>query len=65
MSKILELVESGKKEGATLNCGGERVGDKGYFVAPTVFSNVTDDMRIAQEEVSLPLALSLHCSCPI
>ena len=45
------LIESGKKEGAKLECGGERFGDKGYFVKSTVFSNVTDDMRIAKEEV--------------
>lgn len=32
-------------------CGGERVGDKGYFVQPTVFADVKDPMRIAQEEV--------------
>lgn len=49
--KILELVESGKKEGAKMHCGGERHGDKGYFIQPTVFSDVTDDMRIAKEEV--------------
>ena len=49
--KILELVESGKKEGAKLECGGGRHGDKGYFVESTVFSDVTDDMRIAKEEV--------------
>ena len=49
--KILELVESGKKEGAKLECGGGRHGDKGYFVESTVFSDVTDDMRIAREEV--------------
>lgn len=50
-NKVLELIESGKKEGATLQTGGERFGDKGYFVKPTVFSDVSDDMRIAKEEV--------------
>ena len=49
--KILNLIESGKSEGATLKCGGEKYGDKGYFVQPTVFADVTDDMRIAKEEV--------------
>ena len=49
--KIMELVNSGKKEGAKLECGGEQLGDKGYFLKSTVFSGVTDDMRIAQEEV--------------
>lgn len=51
-TKILDLIESGKKEGAKLECGGGPWGKKGYFVQPTVFSNVTDDMRIAKEEVN-------------
>lgn len=55
MDKIMDLIESGKKEGATLACGGNRVGDKGYFVQPTVFTEVQDDMRIAQEEIFGPV----------
>ena len=54
-SKVLDLIESGKKEGAKLECGGGRHGDKGYFIQPTVFSDVKDDMRIAKEEVPAPL----------
>ena len=53
--KILSMIEVGKKEGAKLECGGRRVGDKGYFIEPTVFSNVKDDMRIAQEEIFGPV----------
>ncbi|EGW14239.1 Aldehyde dehydrogenase, cytosolic 1, partial [Cricetulus griseus] len=53
--KILQLIESGKKEGAKLELGGGRWGNKGYFVQPTVFSNVTDDMRIAKEEIFGPV----------
>ena len=53
MKKILAYIEKGKAEGAKLECGGERIGDKGYFIQPTVFSNVTDDMVIAREEVTL------------
>ena len=49
--KIMELIESGKREGATLECGGSAWGQQGLFIQPTVFSNVTDDMRIAKEEV--------------
>lgn len=49
--KIMELIESGKNEGATLECGGSAWGQQGLFIQPTVFSNVTDDMRIAKEEV--------------
>ncbi|XP_073908144.1 aldehyde dehydrogenase 1A1-like [Castor canadensis] len=54
-NKILDLIESGKKEGATLECGGGPWGNKGYFVQPTVFSNVTDEMRIAKEEIFGPV----------
>ncbi|XP_043916765.1 retinal dehydrogenase 1 [Protopterus annectens] len=53
--KILELIESGKKEGAKLECGGASWGDKGFFIQPTVFSNVTDEMRIAKEEIFGPV----------
>ena len=52
-NKILSLIEAGKDGGAKLECGGGRVGDKGYFIQPTVFSGVTDDMRIAKEEVRI------------
>lgn len=51
MSKILQYVEIGKQEGAQLVSGGSRVGSEGFFVKPTVFANVTDQMTIAQEEV--------------
>jgi len=53
--KILELIESGKKDGAKLHCGGSRHSDKGYFIQPTVFSDVTDEMRIAKEEIFGPV----------
>ncbi|XP_033760284.1 aldehyde dehydrogenase X, mitochondrial-like isoform X2 [Pecten maximus] len=54
-NKILSYVEAGKVEGAKLEFGGERHGDKGYFVKPTVFSNVTNEMRIAREEIFGPV----------
>ena len=53
LNKVLGYVERGKKSGAKLECGGERLPGKGYFMQPTVFSNVTDDMSIAREEVYL------------
>ena len=53
--KIMSLIESGKKEGAKLECGGNRVGDKGYFIEPSVFSDVKDDMKIAKEEIFGPV----------
>ncbi|XP_026272339.1 aldehyde dehydrogenase, mitochondrial [Frankliniella occidentalis] len=55
LSKILEMINSGKKEGAKLVTGGAQVGEKGYFVAPTVFADVKDDMRIAREEIFGPV----------
>ena len=55
MTKILNLIEAGKKEGAKLLTGGSRIGDKGFFVQPTVFSEVQDDMRIAKEEIFGPV----------
>ena len=51
--KILLYIKSGKEQGATLQCGGEKHGDVGYFIKPTVFSDVKDDMKIAKEEVWL------------
>ncbi|KAH7484382.1 hypothetical protein KRP22_005551 [Phytophthora ramorum] len=54
-NKILGYVESGKKEGARLVCGGKRWGDKGYFIEPTVFADVTEDMAIAREEIFGPV----------
>lgn len=54
-SKIMDLIDSGKKEGAKLCIGGERIGDKGYFIQPTVFADVKDGMRIAKEEIFGPV----------
>ena len=53
--KILSMIESGKQEGAKLECGGARLGSEGYFVQPTVFSGVTEKMRIGREEVGYHL----------
>lgn len=53
--KVLELIESGKQEGAALECGGQQYGTEGYFVQPTVFSNVTENMRIGKEEIFGPV----------
>uniref|UniRef100_A0A3P9BWJ8 aldehyde dehydrogenase (NAD(+)) n=1 Tax=Maylandia zebra TaxID=106582 RepID=A0A3P9BWJ8_9CICH len=54
-NKIMELIESGKREGATLECGGSPGGQQGLFIQPTVFSNVRDHMRIAKEEIFGPV----------
>ncbi|XP_075484810.1 benzaldehyde dehydrogenase, mitochondrial [Primulina tabacum] len=54
-SKILGYIKSGTEFGATLETGGARFGSKGYFVQPTVFSNVQDDMPIAKDEIFGPV----------
>lgn len=53
-NKIMSLIESGVNEGAKLECGGKRHGTEGFFVQPTVFSNVSDNMRICKEEIFGP-----------
>jgi len=53
--KIMGYIDSGRSEGAKLVCGGERVGDRGYFVQPTVFADVQDNMKIAEEEIFGPV----------
>jgi len=53
--KILGYIESGKSQGARCVTGGARHGDTGFFIQPTVFADVTDDMKIAQEEIFGPV----------
>ncbi len=55
--KVNQYIAIGKEEGATLASGGERPGhlSKGYFISPTVFTNVKEDMRIMTEEIFGPV----------
>ncbi|MEA2630353.1 MAG: aldehyde dehydrogenase [Chloroflexota bacterium] len=55
MEKILHYVDLGRKEGARLLTGGARRGDRGYFVEPTLFDDVKDDMAIARDEIFGPV----------
>jgi aldehyde dehydrogenase (NAD+) len=55
MNRVLDYVDIGVKEGASLAAGGTRIGDRGYFVAPTVFADVEHEMRISQEEIFGPV----------
>jgi aldehyde dehydrogenase (NAD+) len=57
MERVLSYIELGQQEGATLLAGGKARPDKGggYFIEPTVFVDVTNDMRIAQEEIFGPV----------
>ncbi|KAK8595625.1 hypothetical protein V6N13_000328 [Hibiscus sabdariffa] len=53
--KILSYIEKGKTEGATLLVGSNRVGQKGYYIEPTIFADVKDGMTIAKEEIFGPV----------
>jgi aldehyde dehydrogenase (NAD+) len=55
MDKILHYIDLGQKQGATLLTGGHRFGDKGYFIEPTIFDNVKDNMAIARDEIFGPV----------
>jgi 5-carboxymethyl-2-hydroxymuconic-semialdehyde dehydrogenase len=58
--KVTAYVEIGKADGATLAAGGVRVGEEGWFVRPTLFTDATPSMRIAQEEVFGPFLTSIR-----
>ncbi len=60
--KIMDYIELGKKEGATCATGGKRVGSKGFFIEPTVFTSVEDSMAIAREEIFGPVLSVLKFS---
>nr|CAB3468285.1 unnamed protein product [Digitaria exilis] len=53
--RVLGYIDHGKREGATLLTGGKPCGQKGYYIEPTVFSNVKEDMIIAKEEIFGPV----------
>eukprot|EP00253_Pinus_taeda_P001363 PITA_01363 len=53
--KVLEYIQYGKEDGANLLIGGNSLGDKGFYIEPTIFSDVEDDMRIAKEEIFGPV----------
>ncbi len=53
--KIMGYIDAGKKEGAKLLTGGNRVGPRGYYIEPTVFVGVKDEMKIAREEIFGPV----------
>ncbi len=62
MQTVLGYIDAGKKEGAKLIAGGNRVsvdGGKGFFIEPTIFGDVKNDMKIAQEEIFGPVLATL------
>jgi aldehyde dehydrogenase (NAD+) len=68
MDRILGYIESGKAEGAKLLCGGVRDvtdgKDKGFYIKPTIFSEVRPEMKIAQEEIFGPVLAAIKFSTP-
>ncbi len=68
MDRILGYIETGKAEGAKLLCGGERDTsdgkDKGFYIKPTIFSEVRPQMKIAQEEIFGPVLAAIKFSTP-
>ncbi len=56
MNTVMDYIDIGKKEGACVAYGGQRVGDKGFYVSPTIFTDVQHEMRISQEEIFGPVA---------
>ena len=55
MEKVLSYFKVARDEGATIETGGSRIGQEGWYVEPTLFSNATGDMRISQEEIFGPV----------
>lgn len=53
--RIMSYIDAGKQAGAKIETGGNRKGDKGFFIEPTIFSGVTEDMKIMQEEIFGPV----------
>jgi len=53
--RIMSYIDAGKQAGAKVETGGNRKGDKGYYIEPTIFSGVTEDMKIVQEEIFGPV----------
>lgn len=54
--RIMGYIKSGKEDGATVHIGGERHGNEGYFIQPTIFTECKPNMKIVQEEIFGPVA---------
>jgi len=55
--RIMDYIESGKSEGATVHLGGDRNGEEGYFINPTIFTDTKPHMKIVQEEIFGPVGV--------
>lgn len=59
--KVMKYIKLGSDAGAKLLCGGQRKYEEGYFVEPTIFANVSDDMDIARDEIFGPVRCMYAC----
>ena len=64
LQRVCNYLEIGLKEGATAMAGGKKLGDKGYFVEPTVLVNTKDNMRVVQEEIFGPVVAAIPFDDP-
>ena len=63
-AKVLGYLESGREAGAEAVVGGARVGERGYFVQPTVLTNTTGDMKVVREEIFGPVVCAMPFDDP-
>jgi aldehyde dehydrogenase (NAD+) len=63
-NRVMGYIAIGKDEGARLVAGGARIGERGFFVEPTIFADVDNRMRIAQEEIFGPVASVIPVESP-
>jgi phenylacetaldehyde dehydrogenase len=64
LRRVLGYIESGRRDGARSATGGTQVGDRGYFVAPTVLVDTTPDMKVVREEIFGPVVTATPFSDP-
>lgn len=64
LQRVCGYLESGLSQGAKAVAGGQKKGDKGYFVEPTVLVNTKDDMKVVQEEIFGPVVTAMPFSDP-
>ena len=64
LQRVCNYLEIGLSEGATAMTGGKKLGDKGYFVEPTVLVNTKDSMRVVQEEIFGPVVTAIPFDSP-
>ena len=55
--RIMGYIQSGKEEGATCHFGGDKYGSEGYYINPTIFTNVKPHMKIVKEEIFGPVGV--------